>query len=159
MTIEQTQAVLTSYLQGHNLEALTQDAVFTMMPTGEETHGREAIAQMLQYFYSQAFDARFESTNRLFAENNAVVEGFMVGQHIGEFAGIPATGKPVRVPMCIVYDVIGEQIRSARVYFQMASLMQQITEPPSAPPRIEESPLANPPSNKPSPFLPPALPA
>jgi hypothetical protein len=32
------------------------------------------------------------------------VKGDFVGKHIGEFAGIPATGKDVRVPLCVVYD-------------------------------------------------------
>lgn len=132
MSIEQTRSLMTSYLQGHNPGALADDAVFTMMPTGEETRGRDAIAQMLAYFYSVAFDAGFESTHLLFTEDNAVAEGFMVGKHIGEFAGIPATGKPVRVPMCIVYDLSGGQIQAARVYFQMASLMQQLGVPAQA---------------------------
>ena len=60
------------------------------------------------------------------AENNAVVEGYLVGKHIGEFAGIPATGKDVRVPMCIVYDVEGEYIQRARIYMQMSVLMAQL---------------------------------
>ena len=49
-----------------------------------------------------------------------------MGKHIGEFAGIPATGKDVRVPMCVSYDVENGQIQRARVYFLVASLMQQL---------------------------------
>jgi predicted ester cyclase len=55
-----------------------------------------------------------------------MVEGDFVGKHIGEFVGIPATGKDVRVPMCISYDVGERKIEHARVYFLMASLTQQL---------------------------------
>lgn len=33
-----------------------EDAVYIMMADGQETRGREAIAQMIQYFYSVAFE-------------------------------------------------------------------------------------------------------
>ena len=44
----------------------------------------------------------------------------------GEFAGIPATGKDVRVPLCVVYDLENDQIKQGRVYFEMPALLQQL---------------------------------
>ena len=129
MSVEKTQEIVLGYLSGHNPEALAEDAVFTMMGDGSEDKGREAIAQKLQYFYSIAFDARFESINTIFGDGHAVTEGHMVGKHIGEFAGIPPTGKVVRVPMCVSYDVENDQIQRARVYFLISTLMQQIGNP------------------------------
>jgi steroid delta-isomerase-like uncharacterized protein len=117
---------MTAYWGDHGTDVVAEDAVYTLMATGEETKGREAIAQMLEYFYSQAFDAGFESATTIFAEDHAVAEGYLVGKHVGEFAGIPATGKDVRVPMCIVYEVADDQVQRARIYFQMASLMRQL---------------------------------
>jgi limonene-1,2-epoxide hydrolase len=38
---------------------------------------------------------------------------------------VPATGKEVRVPLCMVYELEDEQIKQARVYFEMPVLMQQ----------------------------------
>ena len=64
--------------------------------------------------------------NTIFDDGHAFTEGFLVGKHIGEFAGIPATGKDVKVPMCVSYDVSAGQIQRARVYFLMASLMHQL---------------------------------
>jgi predicted ester cyclase len=55
-----------------------------------------------------------------------VWEGHIVGKHIGEFAGIPATGKDFRVPICIVYDVQNEKINRARIYFEIPVLLAQL---------------------------------
>ncbi len=126
MSIEKTREIMMGYFSGHNPEALAEDAVFTMMADGTEDKGREAIAQRLKSFYQAAFDGNFESTNTIFGDGQAFTEGYLVGKHIGEFAGIPATHKDVHVPMCVSYDVVDGQIQRARVYFLISSLMQQL---------------------------------
>ena len=62
----------------------------------------------------------------LFGETNALFEGEFVGKHIGEFAGIRPSGKNVRVPICVVYELKDNQIRRGRVYFEIPALLQQI---------------------------------
>ena len=82
--------------------------------------------QMLQYFYHIAFDATAETKNLFVADGKAVFEADFIGKHIGEFAGIPATGKDVNVPLCVVYDLENDRIRRGRVYFEMPALMVQL---------------------------------
>ena len=98
MSAEQTREVMTAYEQNHDPRYLAQDAVFTDMATGEEYTGRDEIAKSLDYFYHQAFNAHAEINNTVVEDGHAVVEGAFVGQHIGDFAGVPATGREVRVP-------------------------------------------------------------
>jgi predicted ester cyclase len=62
----------------------------------------------------------------LFGENNAMLEADFVGKHIGEFAGIVATGRDVRVPTAVVYDLEDDCVKRARVYFEMPVLMHQL---------------------------------
>jgi predicted ester cyclase len=126
MSYEETKAIMESYWAGHATECVAEDAVFTMMVSGQEDHGHEAIFRTMKHFYSEAFDGTFEGTNSFIAENNAVTEGYLVGKHVGEFAGISATGHDVRVPMCVIYDVQEGYIQKARIYFQMATFLQQI---------------------------------
>ena len=109
-----------------DVSMMADDVVFTIMATGQENHGRDGVQGMLSYFYHIAFDATATTRVALFGENNAVVEGDFVGKHIGEFAGIPATGKDVRVPRCVVYDLENDQIKHGRVYFEMPALLQQL---------------------------------
>ena len=128
MSIESTREVVTRYFNSDHSDTsmMADDAVFTIMATGQENRGPEGIQQMLNYFYHIAFDATAVSRVILIGETNAVWEGTFIGQHIGEFAGIPATGKDVQVPLCVVYDVENDQIVAGRIYFEMPALMQQL---------------------------------
>ena len=127
MSLEATREVVSAYLQNHGDPSfVAEDAVFTDMGTGQEYRGREAIAQSLEYIYHQAFEARPGVHSTVIAAGHAVAEGEFVGRHIGEFAGIPATGREVRVPICVAYDVKGDKITRARIYLLASVLMQQL---------------------------------
>ena len=128
MSVESTREVVTKYLSSKHSDVsmMADDVVFTIMATGQEHRGPEGVLQMLNYFYHIAFDADAETRNTIFADGKAVLEADFVGKHIGEFAGIPATNKQVRVPLCVVYDLENDQIRRGRVYFEMPVLLQQL---------------------------------
>ncbi len=128
MSVESTRAVMTKYFDSAHgdVSMMAPDVVFTNMATGEETHTPEGVAAMLNYFYHQLFDATATIRTLLLGESNAMVEGLVVGKHTGEFAGIPATGRDISVPLVVVYDLENEQIKRARIYFEVPVLMQQI---------------------------------
>ena len=48
---------------------------------------------MLHWFYHVAFDARAETTNTIVGDGQAVVEAYVVGKHVGEYAGIAPDSK------------------------------------------------------------------
>lgn len=128
MSVESTRETMLRYFGSEHGDTsmMSSDVIFTVMATGQEHHGPEGVLGMLTYFYHVAFDAKATTRVMLFGENNAMVEGDFVGKHIGEFAGIPATGKDVRVPLCVVYDLENDQITRGRVYFEMPALLQQL---------------------------------
>jgi steroid delta-isomerase-like uncharacterized protein len=128
MSIDSTREAITKYLDSKHSDVsmMADDVVFTHMATGEEHRGPEGVLQMLNYFYHVAFDADAVIRNTIFADGKAVLEADFVGKHIGEFAGIAATNKQVRVPLCVVYDVEKDQIKRGRVYFEMPVLLQQL---------------------------------
>ena len=131
MSVERTRKTMMSYFDSEHSDVsmMAGDIVFTVMATGQEHHTPEGVLGMLNYFYHIAFDATSETRTTLFGESNAMVEGDFVGKHIGEFAGIPATGKDVRVPICVVYDLENDQIKRGRIYFEMPALLQQLGVP------------------------------
>ena len=112
ISVESTRATMMRYFNSEHgdVSMMAEDVVFTIMATGQEHRGRDGVMGMLTYFYHVAFDAAATTRTMLFGEHNAMVEGDFVGKHIGEFAGIPATGKDVRVPLCVVYDLESDQI-------------------------------------------------
>jgi steroid delta-isomerase-like uncharacterized protein len=105
----------------------TDDVVATFEGTDQRADGREAAGQLIRYVHQDAFDARMELKNLLTAQGKAAIEADFAGTHTGEFAGIPATGRKVRVPYSVIYDLRGDQISALRIYFPMSQLMQQLT--------------------------------
>jgi len=57
-----------------------------------------------------------------------VLEARVQGRHTGVFAGIPATGRDVDVPLCVTYDVRDGLISRARIYLLVNVLLAQITK-------------------------------
>jgi steroid delta-isomerase-like uncharacterized protein len=128
MSVQRTRDAVERYLNSAHtdLSMMADDVVFTTMATGDEHRGVEGVKRMLRYVYHEAFEAKVETRNRIYAENNAVLEGDFVGKHIGTFAGIEATGRQVRVPLCVVYDLQDGRIVRGRVYLEIPVMMQQL---------------------------------
>src|SRR5690349_2815134 len=106
MSIDSTRRVMQQYWDGHSdTSVMADDVVFTVMGTGQEYRGPEAVDEMLRYFYHIAFDARADTTNTIFSDNQAVLEADFTGKQLAEFGGIPATGKEVHIPLCVIYSL------------------------------------------------------
>jgi len=104
----------------------TEDVVATFEGTDQRADGREAAEQMIRYVHEIAFDARPELKNLLVDTGKAAIEADFAGTHAGEFAGIQPTGRTVRVPYSVVYDLREDQISALRIYFPMSLLIQQL---------------------------------
>ncbi len=128
MSYERTQRVMDRYFSADHgdLEMLSADVVFTLMATSEQYRGRDGVAQMLHGLYQVAFQAHAELRRMLVGERGAACEFDFVGTHTGEFARVPPTGKQVRVPFAVFYDVDGDQIVGARIYMEMPVMLAQL---------------------------------
>lgn len=133
MSVERTREAMDRYINSAHtdLSMMAENVVFTTMGTGDEHRGVEGVRRMLNHVYHEAFDARAESRSRIYAENHAVLEADFVGKHIGTFAGIPATGREVRVPLCVVYDLENGKIVRGRVYLEVPVLLRQLGAVPA----------------------------
>lgn len=117
--------VLNEYLSGaHSVDSVAHDAVFRLEGTGGRAEGREAIAAMLNDFYHGTFEAHMENVQVQGTEAGGIVECDFVGRQMREFAGMPAREDPVRVPLCVVYDMADHKIHEARIYFMSQALMR-----------------------------------
>jgi predicted ester cyclase len=107
----------------------TDDVVATFEGTDQRADGREAAGELIRYVHQGAFDARPELKSLLVdeGEGKAAIEADFVGTHTAEFAGLPATGRTVRVPYSVVYDQRSDQISALRIYFPMSLLVEQLT--------------------------------
>jgi predicted ester cyclase len=126
------QQVMQDYLdtlvkRGNFPAYFTDDVVATFEGTDQRADGRHAAGQLIRYVHEGAFDARMELKNLLTGDGKAAIEANFVGTHTGEFAGLPATGRKVRVPYSVVYDLSGDKISALRIYFPMSLLIEQLT--------------------------------
>ena len=94
---------------------------------GQRIAGREAVAGAIAARHQRTFDAHPAVTHRLVGEGTAAIEAVFAGTHTGEFAGIPATGKPVAVPYAVFYDLADGQITALRIHGFASGLVAALT--------------------------------
>lgn len=128
MTIDETRAVMERYLAApdDDTSMMADDVLFRIMATGAEYRTGPRVAAMFDLYYRIAFDARSEPRAILVGEGWAVWEGTFVGLHIGEFEGVRATGRQVRVPLCVCYDFQDGKLVEGRVYFETPAFLEQV---------------------------------
>jgi predicted ester cyclase len=56
-----------------------------------------------------------------------VAELLFVGVHIGEYAGVRPTGRRVRVPLAMAFDVDAGLIAAIRVYYSPEAVLAQLS--------------------------------
>jgi predicted ester cyclase len=102
------------------------DIEFAVMGTEQQTRGARAAEQAIRFLHETAFDARPEITGLVVDERGAAAEAVFVGTHIGEFAGVAATGHSVRIPYSVFYDVEVDKITGLRIYMSIDQLVAQV---------------------------------
>ena len=130
MPHETTAKAMHAYLDARIARAdfavhLADDATFEFVGT-PQVHGRDAVRDAIVWMHTQAFDARPKLRTVIIGDDHAALEGDFVGTHTGEYLGMAATGRPVNVPYCMMYDLRGDKITALRGYMPMDLLAQQL---------------------------------
>jgi predicted ester cyclase len=131
MSVESTQRTMEAYLEdlvggGPYKRHFSDDVVVALVGTDQGAEGPDAAEAWINYLHQQAFEARPELKNMIIGDDRAAVEVDFVAKHIGEFGGIAATGREVRVPYSVVYDLEGEKIKALRIYMCTEVLVEQL---------------------------------
>ena len=71
-------------------------------------------------------DQRHDNVRYHVADDAVIVEFDLLGTNLGEFYGLPPTGKAFRVPIIAVFFFDDDRIVNERIYFDSASLVTQI---------------------------------
>jgi steroid delta-isomerase-like uncharacterized protein len=97
---------------------------------GTIINGRAAVRnQFVRPFVAGFPGNRHLVKNMIFGKGFVVVEWSFEAAHKGPFVGTAATGAAVKLPGCGVYqfDPLKRQITSARIYFDVTTLLKQIS--------------------------------
>jgi steroid delta-isomerase-like uncharacterized protein len=91
-----------------------------------ETPGRAGLKQFVSYLHHAWADLNFAVEDQV-AEGDKVTTRFTItGTHQGEFVGIPATGKPIRVQAINIHRVANGQIQEGWLEWDTLGMMQQL---------------------------------
>jgi steroid delta-isomerase-like uncharacterized protein len=122
---------MTAYIEALRADAdfgryFADDVLWTTMESGDQMRGRQAVVDAIRTLHGGVFDARLEVRTLVAAEGTGLLEADFVGTHIGEFAGVPATGASVRLPYAVVYDIADGEITAVRAYLSFTALVGQL---------------------------------
>ncbi|MGV0851949.1 ester cyclase [Mycolicibacterium phlei] len=102
---------------------------YEIMATGQVFDGDDEVMQYYRTTRTAFPDQRHDNVRYHVADDSIVVEFDLLGTNLGEFYGLPPTGRAFRVPVAAVFFFEGERIVNERIYFDAASLVTQIGRP------------------------------
>ncbi len=116
-------------------ERFVWEDVVEQVPFPGQGPGVEGLKDVLRGFRAGFPDIHFAIEEQI-AEGDKVLSRFeWTGTHRGEFLGVPATGRPVKVWGMVVDRLVDGRIKETRIIMDALGLMMQlgaIPPPPSA---------------------------
>ena len=108
------------------LETLSDEPEYQVIATGAVHRGRDAVAAFYTGLFQSMPDVTFDLMEVFVGENGVVEESVLIGTHTGDLFGLPPTGRPVRLPLIIVFPMRGGKIMGERLYFDLDGLQRQL---------------------------------
>ncbi len=127
-------AIVREHMQSEN-ELRFEDTLETfahpryeLIATGETYDGAEEVAEYYRSSRNAFPDQRNENVVLHAAEDAVIAEFDLLGTMKGELRGVPPSGRSFRCRMCalFIFEPGSEKIVGERVYFDQATIAQQI---------------------------------
>ena len=99
---------------------------YEIMATGQVFDGDDEVMGYYRTTRTAFPDQRHDNVVCHVADDAVIVEFDLLGTNLGEFYGMPPTGKSFRVPIIAVFRFDEDRIVNERIYFDSASLVTQI---------------------------------
>jgi steroid delta-isomerase-like uncharacterized protein len=99
---------------------------YEIMATGQVYDGDVEVMNYYRTTRTAFPDQRHDNSRFHVTDDGVIVEFDLLGTNLGEFYGLPPTGKTFRVPVIAVFFFDGDRVVNERIYFDSASLVTQI---------------------------------
>ena len=99
---------------------------YEIMATGQVFDGASDVMGYYRSTRTAFPDQRHDNSRFQVSDDAVIVEFDLLGTNLGEFHGLPPTGKSFRVPIIAVFFFDGDRVVNERIYFDSASLVTQI---------------------------------
>jgi steroid delta-isomerase-like uncharacterized protein len=107
---------------------------------GEHYRGSDGVRSFYEQLMRALPDLQIEVQRQYVSDDAILVEVIIRGTHLGEWRGLPATGRRVEFPLCGVYTFDAEdRLAGEKIYYDRATVLRQLGvfhEPQSALGRI-----------------------
>ncbi len=95
-------------------------------PAPGETPGRDGLKQFIAATRTGLPDLLFTVEDQIAEGDKVVTRWTATGTHQGEFAGIPATDKPVRITAINIHRVANGQVQEGWLNWDALGMLQQL---------------------------------
>jgi steroid delta-isomerase-like uncharacterized protein len=113
-----------------------KDARYDDEPWGEHHEGLNGVREFYEQLMKAMPDLEIDIQRRHIAQDAILLEVVIRGTHLGEWRGLPATGRRVEFPLCGVYTFDAEdRLAGERIYYDRGTVLRQLGvfhEPESA---------------------------
>ena len=106
---------------------------YEIIPTGDVFDGTDEVSAYYEETRTAFPDQRNELIKMFHADDAVIIEAMLYGTHLGEFRGIPPTGKKFEMRFVAIFDFEGDlDLVCERVYFDSATVLGQLGLIPGA---------------------------
>ena len=115
----------------HDLSAIMgtfgEVAEYADAPWGERHQGRDAVERYYRDLLTALPDLQIDIHDRHVTDDAVVLEVVISGTQTGPWRGLPATGRPVRFPLCGIFRFAGDgKLASETIYYDRAGVLKQV---------------------------------
>jgi steroid delta-isomerase-like uncharacterized protein len=105
-------------------------------PWNDHHSGRDGVRAYYNDLLRSVPDLFIDVQRELVAQDAIVLEVVIRGTHLGAWRGLPATGRPVAIPLCGIFTFDeNDRLAGERIYYDRAGVLKQLGvfyEPESA---------------------------
>jgi steroid delta-isomerase-like uncharacterized protein len=89
--------------------------------------GKEAVGELLSGIFKGFPNFTVDVDKTYHSEEAVILEVRMKGTHLGDWAGLKATGRSMDVPVVCIFEFDRDRLTCEKVYFDMSTLVNQLT--------------------------------
>jgi predicted ester cyclase len=106
------------------LATLTDDAEYTIVPTGQSWHGLDGVRAFYKELFAAFPDNRFALTEIVVGPQGVFEAARLTGTNLGPWAGVTASGLPVDLEVLILFpwDPQARRFTGERIWFDRGTL-------------------------------------
>jgi steroid delta-isomerase-like uncharacterized protein len=99
---------------------------YELVPTGDVYDGTEEVAAYYEETRAAFPDQRNELIAFHHADDAVILEAMLYGTHLGNYRGLPPTGRSFEMRFCALFLFEEEKLLCERVYFDAGTVLRQL---------------------------------